>query len=225
MKKTALVIVIVSIAFNLWSCSNDNLNDNFESKTATYSKESLSEENLIKDYAKAYYTLSRFIGENEVFFKTFDPGKYNFNNDKQFIDFISEMKLDKVENVKAVAEVYPRLHKDINDLILKEINATGNKNISKTEIFAKFKVEIFELRKTDLLISYGSKKECLEDWQDGYSDCREDFLIEAGLSVIAAGAGIWPGLVAGAATMLKYEICIGRNDRDYKKCMGRLKTK
>lgn len=72
----------------------------------------MSEENLIKNYAKAYYTLSRFIGENEVFFKTFDPGKYNFNNDKQFIDFISEMKLDKVENVKALAEVYPKCIQD-----------------------------------------------------------------------------------------------------------------
>lgn len=223
MKKIKILCITLLSAMSFIACSNDNeVSTKTDNETGVVNSVKTDESSTAaKNFAKAYYKLYTFIGDNPVFFEDFHPENYQFNSDNEFIDYATANNFNNLIVVEELANEYPVLHAEFKSAIKSDMENTGIAEVKDTPSFKLFEAEVLNLQIENLLTTYGSKKECLEDWQNGRQDCNEDAIVNSGLSIIAAAGGIWPGLVGAAGTMYTYNRCIARNDRAYKLCMQR----
>lgn len=223
MKKSILLLVPLLSILGLISCSNDNedytKNDSENALISSFKKNDYS--NSIKKFAESYYKLYKFTGANPVFFEDFKPENYKINNDTEFMAYAIDNKLNNLNVLNELIEIYPIVHKDFKEIVELEMKEIQTTDINLTPAFILFKTEVGNLQLAELISTYGSKKECLEDWNNGRADCNEDAIAASALSIIAAAGGIWPGLISAAGTMYAYNRCIAHNDRDYSLCIKR----
>lgn len=223
MKKIKFLSITLLSAISFFACSHDNeSNTKNDNETVVMSSLSTTDSsNSVKNFAKAYYKLYTFIGDNPAFFEDFQPQNYQFNNDHEFINYAAANNFNNLILIQELVNDYPITHENFKNVVELEMQEAGITDMRQTPSFQLFKNEVEKLQVENLVTTFGSKKECLEDWQNGRQDCNEDAIVNSGFSILAAAGGIWPGVVAAAATMYTYNRCISRNDRDYKLCIQR----
>lgn len=208
--KLSLFLVAIIMSFFV-SCSNENNANSFDSSNKI--KENLI--NYIAKRDKIFTEIDLELNRNEKF--KFDSNIISLLNSSDTEKKFTEVILNS--NIK---------NSNLILALLKESVYNENEFRTNNPMFYKLSIEdrtsylnnSIDLHLKTKEISLANKiTSCAGDYNTDIGRCNRDALISSSASIIAAGAGILPGLIAAAYTMISHHNCVSDAKEDYQSCL------